>query len=52
MDIDVSLSDAVYDEFLADMKEVEDAGECRYCIYDMPYEARGQLNHKLVLISW
>jgi hypothetical protein len=45
--------DAEYKDFLADMTEAEEQGECRYAIYDVEYQTKdNQSRNKLVFFMW
>jgi len=44
---------STYDHFVADMKEAESNGECRYVVLHLNYTtASGENKRKLVLLSW
>jgi len=44
---------ASYEDFLQEMKAVEAAKECRYAVYDVPYETGdGQPRNKICFIMW
>jgi len=48
-----SLSGSTYDDFVADMKEAESNGDCRYAVLHLNYTTAGGENKRtLLLLSW
>jgi hypothetical protein len=43
---------AKFDDFLIEAKKVKDRGECRYAVYDVPFEHGGLVKNKLLFILW
>jgi len=46
--VDKTSTASDYDDFLADLPETE----CRWAVYDFPYEKDGGKRNKLVFFSW